>query len=75
MKTYMNKLIYVEEHEDKYKKDTWVELLDKGHYAITQTERLNKRIRHTVFLTRQQLKEILKEQEVSNETLSSKSTT
>lgn len=61
-----NKLIYLEEHEDKYLRDTWVELIGDGLYAITQTGCLSgKGERRIVYLTHKQLEEILMEQEVA----------
>ncbi len=61
----MAKLIYLDQCADKYKRDTRVHLIGKGNYAINQTETLNKKMSHTVYLTRQQLEQILKEEEVS----------
>ena len=58
------KLIYIDECGDKYRHDTWVHLIDKGGYAINQTETLNKNRHHTIYLTRQQLEQILKEEAV-----------
>ncbi len=60
----MTKLIYLDECASKYRHDTWVYLLSEGDYAISQTETLNKNMRQTIYLTRQQLEHILKEEEV-----------
>lgn len=60
-----NKLIYLDENEDKYRKDTWVELIGEGNYAITQSGVLSGKGTHSiVYLTRQQIENILQEQEV-----------
>ena len=62
----VDKLIYIEEHLEKYKRDTWVELISNGHYAITQTDGFEKKTQSIVFLTRQQIEQILKEEEVES---------
>ncbi len=63
----MEQLIYLDQCADKYKHDTWVHLIGKGNYAINQTETSNKNIHHTIYLTRQQLEQILKEEEIKVE--------
>ncbi len=63
-----NKLIYLERHAGEYENDTWVRLIGDGHYAIGQTESFNKKIHHVIYLTRQQIEQILKEEEVTPST-------
>ncbi len=59
------KLIYLEESEDKYLSDTWVELIGEGNYAITQTGYGSYKKQHfVVYLSRKQIEQILKEEEV-----------
>ncbi len=61
----MTKLIYLKTSPEKYERDTWVELIGEGHYAINQTGwGSDKGKTNLVYLTRQQIEEILKEQEV-----------
>lgn len=60
----MGKLIYVDEHPETYKHDTWVELIGEGHYAITQTTGFDKKQTLYIYLTRKQMEAILKEEEI-----------
>ena len=61
----MQKLIYWEKHKSIYLRDTWVELIGVGSYVITQTGYGNGKKQHfTVFLSRKQIDEFLKEREV-----------
>ena len=48
----------------KYKRETYVLLIGEGNYAVTQTELFNPKMEHTIYLTHQDLTEILKEHPV-----------
>lgn len=59
------KLIFCEEHNDNFLRDTWVALIGEGNYAITQTGWGSaKKEQYLIYLSRKQIEEILKEQEV-----------
>ena len=61
------KLIYRENHAEQFLKDTWVELIGEGNYAILQsgTGAYKKLITNVIYLSRKQIEEILKEQEIN----------
>jgi hypothetical protein len=59
----IDKLIYLKEGGER-EQDTWVKRIGDGHYAITQTETFNKKMHHTIYLTRAEMEQILKEEEV-----------
>ena len=60
------KLIYLEKNENQYLRDTWVELIGEGSYAITQTGfGSEKKRHHLVYLSRRQIEQILKEEEIA----------
>jgi len=59
------KLIYCEAHKEEYLRNTYVELIGDGDYAVTQTGIKSNKWQHSViYLSRKQIAEILKEQEV-----------